>query len=101
MTVPTVTALLQDFFTERLVRQLQARPQTVSAYRDTIKLLLMFAAQKTTKTPSRLTIDDLDAVIVGAFLSYLDNERHNSTGDPQRAPGRDPLLLPLCAAADP
>ena len=79
MTVPTVTSLLQGFFTERLVRQLQASPQTISAYRDTIKLLLMFAAQKTKKAPSRLTIDDLDAVTVGAFLSYLDNERHNST----------------------
>jgi integrase len=79
MTMPTVASLLQGFFTERLVRQLQASPQTISAYRDTIKLLLMFAAQKTKKTPSRLTIDDLDAVTVGAFLSYLDNERHNST----------------------
>ncbi len=69
MTVPTVTSLLQGFFTERLVRQLQASPQTVSAYRDTIKLLLMFAAQKTKKAPSRLTIDDLDAVTVGAFLA--------------------------------
>jgi integrase/recombinase XerD len=79
MTMPTVTSLLQGFFTERLVRQLQASPQTVSAYRDTIKLLLMFAAQNTKKAPSRLTIDDLDAVTVGAFLHYLDNQRHNST----------------------
>ena len=79
MTVPTVTALLQGFFTERLVRQIQASPQTVSAYRDTIKLLLIFAAQKSKKAPSRLTIDDLDAVTVGAFLNYLDNQRHNST----------------------
>lgn len=79
MTAPTVTSLLQGFFTERLVRQLQASPQTVSAYRDTIKLLLMFATGETKKPPSRLTIDDLDAVTVGAFLCYLDNERGNST----------------------
>jgi integrase/recombinase XerD len=79
MTMPTVTSLLQGFFTERLVRQLQASPQTVSAYRDTIKLLLIFAAQNTKKAPSRLTIDDLDVVTVGAFLHYLDNQRHNST----------------------
>src|SRR6516162_3419341 len=79
MNVPTVTSLLQGFFTERLVRQLQASPQTVSAYRDTMKLLLVFAAQETKKAPSRLTIDDLDAVTVGAFLNHLDNERHNST----------------------
>src|ERR1700677_3165251 len=79
MTAPTVTSLLQGFFTARLTRQLQASPQTISAYRDTIKLLLMFAAKKTKKAPSRLMIDDLDAVTVGAFLSYLDDERHNST----------------------
>jgi integrase/recombinase XerD len=79
MTAPTVTSLLQGFFTARLTRQLQASPQTISAYRDTIKLLPMFAAKKTKKAPSRLMIDDLDAVTVGAFLSYLDDERHNST----------------------
>jgi len=79
MTAPTLTSLLQGFFTERLARQLQASPQTVAAYRDTIRLLLLFAAQRTNKPPFRLAIDDLDAVTVGAFLDHLDNERHNST----------------------
>jgi integrase/recombinase XerD len=79
MTAPTVTSLLQGFFTERLVRQLRASPQTISAYRDTIRLLLLFAAQKAMKPPSGLTIDDLDAVTVGAFLDHLNDERHNST----------------------
>lgn len=79
MSEPTLTFLLQGFFTERLARQQRASPETVSAYRDTIKLLLLFAAQKTKKSPSRLTIDDLDAVTVGAFLNHLDHERHNST----------------------
>lgn len=79
MTAPTVTSLLQGFFTDRLARQLQASPQTVSAYRDTIKLLLVFAAQRVKRPPSRLTIDDLDAAAVGAFLDHLDSERHNST----------------------
>jgi integrase/recombinase XerD len=79
MTAPTVTSLLQGFFTERLVRQLQASPQTISAYRDTMKLLLFFAAEKSRKSPSQLTIDDLDAVTVGAFLAHLDTQRRNST----------------------
>jgi site-specific recombinase XerD len=79
MTAPTLTSVLQGFFTERLVRQRQASPQTICAYRDTIKLLLLFAAQTTKKTPSRLTIDDLDAVMVGTFLDHLDSERRNST----------------------
>lgn len=79
MSTPTLTALLQGFFLDRLAWQLQASPQTVAAYRDTIRLLLLFAAQTTNKPPSRLTIDDLDAVAVGAFLHHLDSERHNST----------------------
>lgn len=79
MNEPTLTFILQGFFTQRLARQQRASPETVSAYRDTIKLLLLFAAQKTKKSPSRLTIDDLDAVTVGAFLNHLDHERHNST----------------------
>ncbi|WP_433600738.1 tyrosine-type recombinase/integrase [Nocardia sp. CA-135953] len=79
MTAPTVTSLLQGFFAERLVRQLQASPQTISAYRDTMKLLLLFAAEKAKTAPSHLMIDHLDAVTVGAFLAYLDTQRHNST----------------------
>lgn len=79
MSEPTLASILQGFFTDRLARQLRASPATVSAYRDTIRLLLLFAAQKTNKPPSRLTIDDLDAVTVGAFLNHLDDERHNST----------------------
>ncbi|NLH71274.1 MAG: site-specific integrase [Brooklawnia sp.] len=79
MSEPTLVFVLQGFFTQRLVRQLQASPQTVSAYRDTIKLLLLFAAQKAKKSPSHLTIDDLDAATVGAFLDHLDTERRNST----------------------
>jgi len=79
VTAPTLTSLIQGFFTERLARQRQASPQTISAYRDTIKLLLLFAAQLKKKEPSRLTLDDLDAATVGAFLDHLDTERHNST----------------------
>lgn len=79
MSEPTLTLLLQGFFTERLVRQLQASPRTVGAYRDTIKLLLLFAARRASKPASRLTLDDIDAVAVGAFLDHLDTQRHNST----------------------
>lgn len=79
MSEPTLMFLLQGFFTERLARQLQASAQTVAAYRDTMKLLLLFAAHRSSKRPSRLAIEDVDAVAVGAFLDHLDNQRHNST----------------------
>ena len=38
---------LQAFFTDQLVRQRNASPHTIAAYRDTIKLLLAFAAERT------------------------------------------------------
>jgi integrase/recombinase XerD len=69
---------LQAFFTERLVGQRQASPHTLAAYRDTLRLLLCFAAQRTGKQPSALNIDDLDAPLIGAFLDHLEHERANS-----------------------
>lgn len=68
---------LEAFFTERLMRQLQASPHTIAAYRDTMRLLLGFAAQRTDKQPSQLEVDDLDAPLVGAFLDHLQRERGN------------------------
>ena len=69
---------LQAFFTDRLARQRQASPHTIAAYRDAIKLLVAFAAERAGKAPSRLDIADLDAQTVGAFLSHLENDRGNS-----------------------
>jgi site-specific recombinase XerD len=74
----TLAPTLQAYFTDRLVRQRQASPHTVAAYRDTCKLLLRFAAQRTGKPPSRLEIADLDAGLIGAFLDHLERQRGNS-----------------------
>jgi integrase/recombinase XerD len=70
---------LQAFFTERLLGQRQASPNTIAAYRDTFRLLLAFAEQQTGKTPSQIRVADLDAELVGAFLDHLERERANST----------------------
>lgn len=69
---------LQAFFTDRLVRQRHASPHTLAAYRDTLRLLLVFAATVKGKEPSRLDIDDLDAPLIGAFLDNLQHQRKNS-----------------------
>ena len=66
---------LQAFFTERLIRQRQASPHTLAAYRDTLRLLLVFASARKDVEPSKLDIDDLDAPLIGAFL---DQQRENS-----------------------
>jgi integrase/recombinase XerD len=76
-----VTALaptLQAFFTDRLTRQKNASPHTIAAYRDTLRLLLAFAWQRTGTPPSRLGIEDLDAPLVAAFLDHLEHERGNN-----------------------
>lgn len=69
---------LQAFFTDRLNGQLGASGHTVAAYRDTWRLLLMFATARTRVPPSRLDIADLDASVIGAFLNHLELERGNS-----------------------
>jgi site-specific recombinase XerD len=74
----TLTSTLQAFFTERLIRQRQASQHTVAAYRDTFRLLLTFAAQRTGAQPSRLDVADLDAPLIAAFLDHLEHDRGNS-----------------------
>src|SRR5713101_1225796 len=69
---------LQAFFTERLIRQRQASPHTLAAYRDTLRLLLVFASARKDVEPSKLDIDDLDAPLIGAFLDHLEKQRENS-----------------------
>jgi integrase/recombinase XerD len=76
-----VTALaptLEAFFTERLIRQLQASPQTIAAYRDCFRLLLAFARDRTGTQPSQLSIEDLDTALITAFLDHLQTARGNS-----------------------
>jgi integrase/recombinase XerD len=69
---------MQAFFTDRLLRQRNASPQTVATYRDTMRLLLAFAQQRTGKPPSELDLEQLDADFVGAFLDHLEHDRGNS-----------------------
>ena len=68
---------LQAFFTDRLLRQRQVSPNTVQAYRDTLRLLLIFASEQRSKAPGKLGIDDLDATLIGAFLDHLEKGRQN------------------------
>jgi site-specific recombinase XerD len=70
--------LLEAFFTDRLMKQRQASQHTIASYSDTFRLLLSFAQRRLKKAPSSLTIEDLDAPFVGAFLEHLEKERGNS-----------------------
>lgn len=69
---------LQAYFTERLIGQRAASPNTIGAYKLTFRLLLAFASKRTAKTPVTLDIADLDAPLIGAFLDHLERDRRNS-----------------------
>lgn len=70
---PTVEA----FFSERLVSQRGASPNTIASYRDTFRLLVSFAAKRCKRPPWQLDFSDVDAEVVGAFLEHLETERRN------------------------
>ena len=70
-------ALLERFFTERLLRQRKASPHTIASYRDTFRLLVQFAQQQLHKAPCALAMEDLDTPFLGDFLEYLEKARGN------------------------
>ena len=73
-----VAGTVQAFFTERLIGQRRASPHTVAAYRDAIRLLLNFSAERTGAVPCRLDFTDLDAPVISAFLDHIERERGNT-----------------------
>lgn len=108
MTPPKIgfPALLQDFFVRRLVAERGASQHTIASYRDTFELLLRFTEKRTGRTPSALTLEDLDAPMILAFLDHLETERGNSPRTRnlrltairsfmRHASVRDPTALPV------
>jgi len=71
--------MVQAFFAERLVAQRHASVHTVASYRDTFCLLFQFAQDRLKKAPTALTLDDLDAPFIGAFLDHLEKDRGNTS----------------------
>lgn len=72
---PNFAALLERFFTQRLMQQRQASAHTVASYRDAFKLLLEFIQRRLHKAPSALALEDIDAPLVSAFLDEQEKVR--------------------------
>jgi site-specific recombinase XerD len=58
---------------------LASRPHTVASYRDTFRLLLVFASERLARTPSKLAVADLSVVFLGDFLDHLEHGRDNTS----------------------
>src|SRR2546430_2180440 len=67
--------LLEGFFTQRLLQQKQASTHTIASYRDAFRLLFRFIEKHLHKPPSRLTLEEIDAPLVAAFLNDLEKNR--------------------------
>src|SRR3984885_14055594 len=75
----TDTALLgpwvRRFLLEHLIGERNLARNTQQSYRDTLRLLLPFAARHSGKTIDRLCVEDLTAERVRAFLLELEQQR--------------------------
>ncbi len=69
--------LLTRFFTEHLLKQRSLSPHTLAAYRDTFRLMLRFFQRTYRSAPATLELGQLNYNRVLAFLSYLEQQRHN------------------------
>ena len=69
---------LEAFFTQHMAGQRQASPRTIGSYRDTWRLLLGYAREKTGTAPAGLDIAAIDAVLVSSFLTHLEPDRGNT-----------------------
>jgi len=77
MLTNSLPRLLQDFFRVHLVARRNLSQHTVRAYRDTMVLLLHFAAARTGRGVAALELTCLDLPTVLAFLEYLEATRGN------------------------
>lgn len=71
---PHITAFLR----ERLPEERGASPHTCESYAYSFQLLLKFAATRFNLTPSKLSLEQLDAPLVMDFLADIESSRGNS-----------------------
>ena len=72
---PSLAALLENFFTQRLMLQRRVSAHTIASYRDTFRLLLRFMQKRLHRAPSTLALEDIDAPAVVSFLDDLEKAR--------------------------
>ena len=69
---------MEAFLREHLVRHRGASPHTCDSYAYSFRALFEFAAQTLKTPPFALTVEQLDASLVGAFLEQLETTRRNA-----------------------
>jgi site-specific recombinase XerD len=108
MKANSLAFLLHMFFHEWMGKQRNLSRHTVCSYRDTWKLFLRFAAERNRREITELSLVDLQAGEVLAFLEHLEKDRKVSIGTRNCrlaaihaffafVAHREPLLIQQCA----
>jgi integrase/recombinase XerD len=75
---PSLAPLIESFFRNRLTKQRNASPSTIASYRDALRMLVLFAAERTGRKPCALAVEDFDRDLILAFLDELEEKRKNT-----------------------
>ena len=73
-----IAPLIEAFLEETLARQRGVSRHTRDSYAVSFQLLFMFAAKRLKVSPSALTLEQLDAGLISAFLEHLEDNRRNA-----------------------
>jgi integrase/recombinase XerD len=73
-----IAPLIEAFLRETLARQRGVSWHTRDSYALSFQLLFVFAAERLSVRPSELTLEQIDARLVSAFLEYLEDKRKNA-----------------------
>jgi integrase/recombinase XerD len=71
----SLAPVMEAFFLQRLIGQRRASQNTVASYRDAFRLLLAYSHEQTGKEPHNLDLEDLNAALIGGYLSWLETTR--------------------------
>ncbi len=77
LSVDSLLALVQSFFSDHLRRVRGASEHTIRAYRDALRMLFVFLADRLGRSVADLRLDDLRADAVLAFLQHIESKRGN------------------------
>lgn len=73
-----IAPLIEGFLRETLARERGVSRHTCDSYALSFQLLFVFAAERLEVTPSALTLEQIDAGLVSAFLEHLEDVRKNA-----------------------
>jgi integrase/recombinase XerD len=90
--VITLASHLSTFLREYLPKDRAASTHTCETYAYSLMLLLRFAAEHLSVTPSRIDLAQVDATLVLGFLTHIEKGRGKN---PQCSPGGNQVVLSL------